>query len=56
MIRKVQHIQNSYQLTDEYNTSSDKKKHKVQRLITTYWFLFIPIYRSKIILSHKNVL
>lgn len=57
MIRKVEHIQNSFQKTEEYNPiKKDVRMHRVQRLITTYWFLFIPIYQTKKILSHSNKL
>lgn len=57
MIRKVEHIQNSFQKTEEYNPiKKDIRMHRVQRLITTYWFLFIPIYQTKKILSHNNKL
>jgi hypothetical protein len=59
IFRKVEHVQKSGQLTNEYNPglkSGEYEMHTVLRLITTYWFLFIPIYQKKEILKHSNKL
>ena len=59
IFRKVEHVQKSAQLTNEYNPgvkASEYEMHNVLRLITTYWFLFIPIYQKKEILKHQNYL
>ena len=48
MIRKIEHQQNMYTLSFD---AGYKKTHIERHLVTTWYFLFIPIYRSKIYLS-----
>jgi hypothetical protein len=47
MIRKIQHHQNMYVLSFD----AGNKTHIERHLVTTWYFLFIPIFISKIYLS-----
>jgi hypothetical protein len=49
MITKTEHRKRSYSITGP--SKYDEKKHIEDHLITTYWFLFIPIYRYKELVS-----
>jgi len=48
MIRKTQHHQKMYVKSFD---SGYKETHIENHLVTTYWFLFIPIFRTKILLT-----
>lgn len=45
MIRRTQHKKRMDVMS--FNDKYSKKKHIELHLITTYWFLFIPIYINK---------
>ena len=44
MIRKIQHHQKMYVKTYD---AGFKDTHVEMHLVTTYWFLFIPIFKTK---------
>lgn len=48
MIRKVEHIRKMYVKTFDAGFGNT---HIEKHLVTTYWFLFIPIYRKIILLD-----
>lgn len=45
LITKTQHEQNMY--SKSFDAGFKNKTHLERHIVTTYWFLFIPIYRNK---------
>jgi hypothetical protein len=51
IITKTEHIQRMYAKT--FDAGFKEKTHIETHLITTYWFLFLPVFKTKQLQSHN---